>query len=209
MPVNGVSSGTDDRLVGEPPRWQHGRRRLRTSPAAATATASAVWAEARVIVRRADHQDAEAIAAVVAAVADENRWIATQPPVDLGEFAARQRGAMDGGDLFWVLVDGERVVGTLGLHRTAVTGVGGLGMSIVAGSRGAGGGRLLMDALMKHLRLAARLHKVELEVWPDNERAIALYASYGFEVEGLRRDHYRRKDGSLRSSLLMGLLLEA
>lgn len=62
---------------------------------------------------------------------------------------------------------------------------------------------------MEHLRQAAQLHKVELEVWPDNERAIALYASYGFEIEGLRREHYRRKDGSLRSSVLMGLLLAA
>ena len=135
-------------------------------------------------------------------------WIATQPPVDVAKFAARLRGAMDGGDLFWVLVDGERVVGTLGLHGTPAAGVGALGTSIVAGSRGAGGGRLLMDALMEHVRLEARLHKVELEVWPDNGRAIALYASYGFEVEGLRREHYRRKDGSLRSSLLMALLLK-
>ena len=31
----------------------------------------------------------------------------------------------------------------------------------------------------------------------------ALYATSGFEVEGLKRDRYRRKDGSLRSALLM------
>lgn len=46
-------------------------------------------------------------------------------------------------------------------------------------------------------------HKVELEVWPDNSRAISLYESAGFEVEGPRRDHYLRRDGSLRSFLLM------
>jgi RimJ/RimL family protein N-acetyltransferase len=40
-------------------------------------------------------------------------------------------------------------------------------------------------------------------VWTDNARAIALYAATGFEVEGLRRDHYRRRDGRLRSALLM------
>jgi RimJ/RimL family protein N-acetyltransferase len=160
------------------------------------------------IVRRAEIKDAEAFAAVVASVAEEDRWIATQPPVDVSEFAERVRSSMEGGDLFWVLVDGERVVGTLGLHGTRAAGVSAVGMCIVAGSRGAGGGRLLMDAVMEHARRASQLHKVELEVWPDNERAIALYASYGFEVEGLRRDHYRRKDGSLRSSLLMALLLE-
>ena len=160
------------------------------------------------IVRRAGEEDAEAFAAVVAAVAEENRWIGTQPPVDVAAFAARVRGLMDAGDLFWVLVDGERIVGTLGLHDTRAAGVSSLGMCILAGSRGAGGGRLLMEAVMEHVRAAAHLHKLELEVWPDNDRAIALYESYGFKVEGLRRDHYRRNDGSLRSSLMMALLLE-
>jgi hypothetical protein len=30
----------------------------------------------------------------------------------------------------------------------------------------------------------------------------------GFEVEGLRRSHYRRRDGSLRSALVMARLLD-
>ena len=38
-------------------------------------------------------------------------------------------------------------------------------------------------------------HKIELECWPENEAAIALYADSGFGIEGLRRDHYRRRDG--------------
>ena len=50
------------------------------------------------------------------------------------------------------------------------------------------------------------MHKVELEVFPDNAAAIGLYRSFGFEQEGLRRDHYRREDGSLRSALLMARL---
>jgi [ribosomal protein S18]-alanine N-acetyltransferase len=37
-------------------------------------------------------------------------------------------------------------------------------------------------------------HDDLVEVWTDNGRAIALYAAAGFEVEGLRRDHYRRRD---------------
>jgi CheY-like chemotaxis protein len=59
-----------------------------------------------------------------------------------------------------------------------------------------------VEAMLEHAR-SCGAHKVELEVWPDNARAIALYVSAGFEVEGLRRDHYRRRDGSLRSALLM------
>lgn len=52
------------------------------------------------------------------------------------------------------------------------------------------------------------MHKIELEVWPDNARAIALYARAGFEVEGVRRNHYRRRDGTLRSAMIMAYQLE-
>jgi ribosomal protein S18 acetylase RimI-like enzyme len=53
------------------------------------------------------------------------------------------------------------------------------------------------------------VHKIELEVFPDNEAAIGLYRSTGFAEEGLRRDHYRREDGSLRSALIMARLFPA
>lgn len=81
-------------------------------------------------------------------------------------------------------------------------GVVSLGMCIVAPARGQGGGRALLDAAMAWLA-DSDMHKVDLEVWPDNAPAIALYTQYGFEVEGLLRDHYRRRDGSLRSALIM------
>jgi RimJ/RimL family protein N-acetyltransferase len=159
------------------------------------------------LVRRATVRDAEAFAAVVSAVAAEDRWIATEPPVDVEAFTVRVRAMLDGGDLLWVLENERgRVVGTLGLHGTRARGVVSLGIAIVAQSRGRGGGRALMDAAMAHLR-TSDLHKVELEVWPDNDPAIALYATYGFEVEGLRRAHYRRRDGTLRSALVMARLL--
>ncbi|MGH2918993.1 MAG: GNAT family N-acetyltransferase [Solirubrobacteraceae bacterium] len=88
------------------------------------------------------------------------------------------------------------------MQQKVVDGENLLGMCVVAAARGRGGGHALLDAAMAWLA-GSDMHKVELEVWPDNGPAIALYARYGFEVEGLRRDHYRRKDGSLRSALIM------
>jgi RimJ/RimL family protein N-acetyltransferase len=158
------------------------------------------------LVRQATPQDAEGFAAVVAAVAEEERWIGTEPPVDVESLQARVCRMLAEGDVLFVLDDGGCIVGTLGLHGTHARGVVSLGMSIVADSRGRSGGRGLMEAALEHAR-GMGCHKIELEVWPDNERAIALYEKFGFEVEGLRRDHYRRRDGSLRSSLLMALLL--
>jgi ribosomal protein S18 acetylase RimI-like enzyme len=75
-------------------------------------------------------------------------------------------------------------------------------MAILAEARGQGGGRALLSAVQDHAS-ATGAHKISLEVWTDNGRAIALYAAAGFEVEGLRRNHYRRRDGSLRSTLIM------
>jgi RimJ/RimL family protein N-acetyltransferase len=83
-----------------------------------------------------------------------------------------------------------------------VPGVFSLAMAILPQARGKGGGRSLLEAVMQHAR-AAGAHKVELEVFPHNARAIAVYAAAGFEVEGIRRDHYRRRDGTLRSTLMM------
>ena len=154
--------------------------------------------------RPATPDDAQASAEVIAAVAAEERWIATEPPVDVAARAARLRESLESGrDRLWVLEDDDgRIVGNLGLHPTHADGVVSLGMAVVADARGRGGGSALLQAAMAWLQHSDN-HKVELEVWPDNERAIALYERHGFEVEGLRRDHYRRRDGSLRSSLIM------
>jgi RimJ/RimL family protein N-acetyltransferase len=161
-----------------------------------------------VFVRKAKIDDAEDMAVIMAAVAEEG-LIATEPPVDLEERAQRFRELIEGPEPAgaWVLLDdAERIVGNAGAHERA-PGVLYLGMAILPEARGRGGGRALLEAIVGHAR-ACRAHKIELEVWTDNARAIALYASAGFEVEGLRRDHYRRRDGRLRSALLMARLLQ-
>ncbi len=153
-------------------------------------------------IRPARDEDVEAIAAITAVVAEEGS-IGAQPPVDVEARAAGVRALLAdaGRGGVWVLCDGERVVGsTTALER--IGGVLSLGMMLLPEARGRGGGRALLDAMLEHARETGA-HKVDLEVWPDNGRAIALYAAAGFTVEGLRDRHYRRRDGSLRSSLIM------
>ncbi len=158
-------------------------------------------------VREALPGDEDECAAILAAVAEED-LIATEPPVDV-EARARsfreQLGPGAPGGLWALCSDDGTLIGLLGLHPTPAQGVLSLGASILDGHRGEGGGRMLMEAALAWARAAADVHKLELEVWPDNARAIAYYEALGFEHEGLRRDHYRRRDGSLRSARLMAI----
>jgi RimJ/RimL family protein N-acetyltransferase len=161
-----------------------------------------------VFVRSARIEDVEAIALTMAALAEEG-LIATEPPVDLEAQARRFREVIEAESptAAWVLEDAGRVVGNAGVHERG-SGVLYLGMGILPEARGRGGGRAFLEAIVEHAR-ACGAHKLELEVWIDNARAISVYASAGFEVEGLRRNHYRRRDGRLRSALLMARLLQA
>jgi RimJ/RimL family protein N-acetyltransferase len=159
------------------------------------------------IARVARLEDVPAMVAVIVAVAPEG-VLAHEPPVDEERRTEVFRGVIESDDATaaWVLEDDGRVVGHTAVAER-VPGVLALGMAILPESRGRGGGRMLLERIEEHAREVGA-HKIELEVWPDNGRAIALYARAGFEVEGLRRDHYRRRDGSLRSSLIMARLLD-
>lgn len=157
-------------------------------------------------VRPANLDDCAAIGRGMKAVVDEGTWLATESTASAAALEQRHRQAIEDGEPVFVLEDEGDVVGALVLRPTRAGGVLSLGMWILASHRGRGGGRMLMDAA-----LAARpddVHKIELEVWPDNEAAISLYGGMGFEREGLRRNHYRREDGSLRSALIMSRLFE-
>ena len=154
-------------------------------------------------VRPATADDADELARQYALMAEEG-WIAGQPPTDIAERSQRFRDLITAGDpnAMFVLENDGRAVGHAGVHATHARGVVTFGMAVMPEARRAGGGRALLERIVEHARELG-CHKIELEVWTDNARAIGLYARSGFEVEGLKRDHYRRKDGSLRSALLM------
>jgi RimJ/RimL family protein N-acetyltransferase len=160
-------------------------------------------------VRPLADEDIEELSRALKVIVDEERWLAIQPPVTVAELAEGFRLRLDEGHSMFALVDdeaegGPTPVGNIDLRPTRIAGVQSIGMWIRREHRGKGGGRLLIEAA-----LAARpadVHKIELEVWPHNEAAIGLYERTGFEREGLRRDHYRRKDAKLHSSVIMARL---
>ena len=96
------------------------------------------------------------------------------------------------------------IVGRLSVARdphSASRHVADLGLMVAASHRRRGIGRALLEQAEAWARSAGVL-KLELHVFPWNEPAIRLYEEYGFEREGLRKDHYSR-DGTYVDAILM------
>lgn len=102
-----------------------------------------------------------------------------------------------------------RVVGTAGLHpagtalrrRHVMT----IGLAVAADAQGQGVGRALMQALCDYADQWGQVLRLELHVYADNARAIALYRSLGFVQEGLHRG-YALRAGHYVDSLSMARL---
>ena len=62
------------------------------------------------------------------------------------------------------------------------------------GHTGRGYGRCLMEYAIDWARKSKEVEKIELYVRSGNTRAIKLYESFGFEIEGIHRDRIRLTD---------------
>jgi len=157
---------------------------------------------AQFVVRPAVPGDARAMAESFAAVAEERDGIATEPPVDIEERAALFARSMDGSV---VAVAGGRIVGFLHVEASR-HGFGEFGMLVDRDWRGRGVGSALIQAAIGWAR-GQGLHKLCLEVFAHNAAAITLYRKSGFVEEGRRVKQYRRANGELWDSIIMGLAL--
>lgn len=91
-----------------------------------------------------------------------------------------------------------RMLGSAGLHpagaalrrRHAAL----LGISVAPEAQGQGVGRALLQALCDYADRWAQILRLELTVFVDNDRAIRLYRSLGFQHEGTHRA-YALRDG--------------
>jgi len=142
------------------------------------------------------------MAELFAAVAAERSGIATEPPVDVEERAALFARAAAGSV---VALAGGQLVGFIHVEASR-HGFGEFGMLVDRDWRGRGVGSALVQAAIGWARDQG-LHKLCLEVFAHNAAAIALYRRSGFVEEGRRIRHYRRANGELWDSIVMGLAL--
>ena len=163
-----------------------------------------------VTIRRATVKDAAAYARIMAE-ADVFANLLQMPYAD--EEAWRQRlsestaaGRPDVGLV--AEIDGE-VVATAGMHPVGAAlrrkHAMALGISVSRLAQGKGVGTALMEALCAYADNWAGVLRIELTVFDDNERAIALYRKFGFEIEGTHRA-YAMRDGRYVTVLSMARL---
>jgi putative acetyltransferase len=96
----------------------------------------------------------------------------------------------------------------LGLNRyeNRRSHVGSIGMAVHDDYAGRGVGSALMAAIVDLADNWLQLKRLELNVYVDNTRAIALYERFGFAREGLQRA-YAWRNGAYVDSLAMARLV--
>jgi RimJ/RimL family protein N-acetyltransferase len=147
-------------------------------------------------------RDVEAVVALLAEVAREGRWIATEWPFDVAARVREQRDALLARRCVgWVALDGRELVGDLTVFDLAQDEPE-LGMIVAASHRGRGIGRALLDRAAGWARVNART-ALRLRVFPDNEPALRLYRAAGFVDVVVEPQAIPRRDGSARDAILM------
>jgi len=71
---------------------------------------------------------------------------------------------------------------------------------------GKGYARNAMEALLNYAFSEGGINRVELEVYPFNDRAIQLYRKLGFVEEGRKRQAYRDVEGVFHDVIVMSFL---
>lgn len=140
---------------------------------------------------------------------DVRRYLSRHAPLGRAEEEAWLRGLDTRRDVVLVLVlrESERAIGCLGLH-----GLGGpdhnaeLGIAIgEPDAWGQGYGAEAIGLMLGYAFDELNLHRVHLNVWATNTRAIACYERLGFQREGQRREvHWQ--DGAWVDGVLMSIL---
>ena len=153
-------------------------------------------------VRPKGERDAEAVVALLAEVAREGGWIATEWPFDVAARAREQRDALLARRCIgWVALDGRELVGDLTVHDLAQDEPE-LGMIVAASHRGRGIGRALLDSAAGWARVNGKT-ALRLRVFPDNERARRLYLAAGFVDVLVESQTVPRRDGTARDAIVM------
>ena len=147
-----------------------------------------------IVVRRAEPGDFEGLWRTFL---DEPAYAGTlQLPHPSREVWRKRLAEATEGHYILVACAGDEIVGHAGLHPAAQSPRRShamhLGMTVRTDWHGKGVGSALMEALLALADGWLNVTRLELTVFVDNERAIALYRKFGFEIEGTHKAYALR-----------------
>ncbi|RKP48335.1 GNAT family N-acetyltransferase [Trinickia fusca] len=132
-----------------------------------------------------------------------------QPYVLASTLTEREKGSSERSVRLCATIDGDIVGhGTLLVHKPRRSHCGNVALSVHDAYVDRGIGTALMHAMIDCADRQLGLRRLELTVFADNARAIALYRKFGFADEGYSRA-YAVRDGELADVLHLARLVDA
>jgi ribosomal protein S18 acetylase RimI-like enzyme len=157
-----------------------------------------------------EEKHAESFHACVDVVAKEKRFLALQEAPPLESTREFVKGILASGQVQYVALDGDRVVGWCDIlvpKLAAFSHVGTVGMGLLPEYRGNGIGRRILETAIK-AAFSTGIERIELLVYETNPQAIRLYRSLGFVEEG-RMARKAKIGGAYLGMICMALFKEA
>ena len=109
--------------------------------------------------------------------------------------------------LLLLAVYDNEIIGNIDLTantREKLSHTGVIGISIVKAWRGLGVGKALLESVIKWSQAHSTLLKLWLEVFANNENAIALYKKVGFIEEGKQKNFIKIGENKFVDNIIMG-----
>lgn len=177
-----------------------------SSPQALTAP---VLKTARLILRPIRMSDAHALFPLFSDPATMQHW-SHAPLTRIDEMQTRIAHNLPpqskAGFSFAITKDGERALGWINFYNETHA-IAGLGYILAPSERGQGLVSEAVEAMLAHGFNTLKLHRIYLDIDPQNERSIAVAERAGFRREGLFREAFFR-DGEFLDSVFYAMLYE-